>query len=191
MTNPPTAQAFTCRFKGRSPRLITEVHIFPAFDPTKAPPPSQIKCLGLYDTGATNSVISPRIVEELKLSSIGAKTVGVGGGSLITSSHLVNIGLPNGVLFGMAMVSKMTLPGDIDVLIGMDILGMGDFAVTHHGGKTVFSFCVPSQREIDFVAENQKKASQKTNSTIAHVSRNATCPCGSGKKYKGCHGRLT
>jgi preprotein translocase subunit SecA len=23
-----------------------------------------------------------------------------------------------------------------------------------------------------------------------HVSRNAPCPCGSGKKYKHCHGKL-
>jgi preprotein translocase subunit SecA len=25
----------------------------------------------------------------------------------------------------------------------------------------------------------------------AHVSRNAPCPCGSGRKYKHCHGKLT
>jgi preprotein translocase subunit SecA len=27
-------------------------------------------------------------------------------------------------------------------------------------------------------------------STWARTSRNAPCPCGSGKKYKHCHGRL-
>jgi preprotein translocase subunit SecA len=27
-------------------------------------------------------------------------------------------------------------------------------------------------------------------STWAGTSRNAQCPCGSGKKYKHCHGRL-
>jgi preprotein translocase subunit SecA len=26
---------------------------------------------------------------------------------------------------------------------------------------------------------------------VAHVGRNEPCPCGSGKKYKHCHGRLT
>jgi preprotein translocase subunit SecA len=26
--------------------------------------------------------------------------------------------------------------------------------------------------------------------TWRHTSRNAPCPCGSGKKYKHCHGRL-
>ena len=28
-------------------------------------------------------------------------------------------------------------------------------------------------------------------SSWGKVSRNAACPCGSGKKYKHCHGRLT
>jgi preprotein translocase subunit SecA len=27
--------------------------------------------------------------------------------------------------------------------------------------------------------------------TWRNTSRNAPCPCGSGKKYKHCHGRLT
>jgi preprotein translocase subunit SecA len=27
-------------------------------------------------------------------------------------------------------------------------------------------------------------------STWGKISRNATCPCGSGKKYKHCHGKL-
>jgi hypothetical protein len=39
---------------------------------------------------------------------------------------------------------------DADVLIGMDIIGEGDFAVTHQDGKTTFSFRVPSLKTIDF-----------------------------------------
>ena len=31
---------------------------------------------------------------------------------------------------------------------------------------------------------------QQTNNPYANVSRNARCPCGSGKKFKQCHGRL-
>jgi predicted aspartyl protease len=187
-SRPP--QAFTARFDGRSLRLISEVEIFPAFDPATTPPSPGKKYQALYDTGATNSAISPRVVDDLQLSSIGARTVGVGGGSLTTTSHLVHIGLPNKVMFGMATVSKMVLLGGIDALIGMDILGMGDFAVTHQDGKTVFSFCVPSRRHIDFVNEIDNTSNQKgITRAIPRVGRNAVCPCGSGKKYKACHGR--
>lgn len=186
---PVPFQAFTAHVNGRSLRLTTEVEIFAPFaaaiSPIPIAPPAQgKKYQGLYDTGATNSAISPQVVADLQLTSIGARTVGVGGGSLSTTAHLVNIGLPNKVMFPMVPVTKMVLLGGIDVLIGMDILGAGDFAVTHYGGKTVFSFCVPSRKKIDFVDEISS-----IQSTASHVARNAPCPCGSGKKYKGCHGR--
>jgi predicted aspartyl protease len=181
-------QAFTGRFNGRSLRLTSEVEVFPAFVPATIQPPKGKKYQALYDTGATHSAVSPQVVADLNLASIGARTVGVGGGNLTTTSHLVNIGMPNRVMFGMISVAKMVLPGGIDALIGMDILGMGDFAVTHHEGNTMFSFCVPSRGKIDFVDEIQR--SEKSVPAISHkVSRNATCPCGSGKKYKVCHGR--
>ena len=148
--NPPHI-ALTCRYKGRSSNLTSEVEIFPAFVPPATP--QGIKYTALYDTGATHSAISPKVVADLKLASIGATTVGVGGGKLPTTSHLVNIALPNRVMFSMLRVAQMTLHQNIDALIGMDILGAGDFAVTHHQGNTTFSFCCPSRREIDFVAE--------------------------------------
>jgi uncharacterized protein YecA (UPF0149 family) len=113
--------------------------------------------------------------------------VGVGGGTLTTTSHLVNIALPNKMMCAMFRVAQMTLHGGIDVLIGMDIIGSGDFSVTHHNGNTTFSFCCPSRREIDFVAEIQTSGNVAVHSD--RVGRNDPCPCGSGKKYRKCHGR--
>jgi len=179
--------AFTCRYNGRSLRLTSEVEVFPAFLPSQPTPQGQ-KYQALYDTGATHSSISPKVVAELGLASVGAQNVGVGGGTLTTTAHLVNIGLPNKVMFPMMRVAQIALHGGIDVLIGMDILGAGDFAVTHHKGSTTFSFCCPSRRDIDFVTEvsdsNKNPAPVHSNK----VSRNSPCPCGSGKKYKKCHG---
>ena len=66
---------------------------------------------------------------------------------------LTNITLPNGVRIEGIPVSQVDLGEDIDVLIGMDIITMGDFAVTSPGGKTKFSFRYPSLADIDFVKE--------------------------------------
>lgn len=186
MTTPGTPpgfspMAFTCRANARSLRLVTEVEIFPA-----STTPVQGKTYqALYDTGATHSSVSPKVIADLQLQSIGAISVHVGGGTLPTTAHLVNIGLPNRVMFQMWRVSKVELHGGIDVLIGMDILGVGDFAVTHHGDKTMFSFCVPSRKEIDFVAEITTPPPPASSNKI---SRNSRCTCGSGKKYKKCCG---
>ena len=181
----PSFGAFTARAPGRFLKLTSEVEIFPPFN-VGATPTQGKKYQALYDTGATHSVISPRVVQDLNLPSIGARTVGVGGGNIATTSHLVNITLPNRVGVAMWTVAKLVIPSGEDAIIGMDILGLGDFAVTHHDGKTTFSFCVPSRKCIDFVAEiNDMKAK-----STAHIpSRNGPCHCGSGKKYKSCHGR--
>lgn len=70
---------------------------------------------------------------------------------------LVNIGLPNRVGFSGVRVSKGAPPGT-DVLIGMDIINRGDFAVTNRDGNTKFSFRVPSRADIDFVAEDRRNS---------------------------------
>ena len=48
-----------------------------------------------------------------------------------------------------------------DMLIGMDVMNLGDFAVTNKDGRTVFSFRIPSCRCIDFVKEHAFVTGQK------------------------------
>ena len=51
--------------------------------------------------------------------------------------------------------------GDItgtDVLIGMDIISQGDFAITASQGETKFTFQIPSTHDIDFVKERSPKS---------------------------------
>jgi len=180
--SPLPNQAFTTRFNGRALKLTNEVEIFPAFLPNTTPFPGK-KYQALYDTGATHSTISPKVVQDLNLSSIRATSVGVGGGFITTTSHLVNISLPSKVMCSMMQVAMVHVPSGEDVIIGMDILGAGDFAVTNYGGNTVFSFCVPARKCIDFVADIN--AFNKSHPP----AKNTSCPCGSGKKYKSCCGR--
>ncbi len=71
-------------------------------------------------------------------------------GSAHVPVYYVNLGLPNRVEFAQVRVTQGVLPG-CDVLIGMDIINMGDFAVTNRDGATVFSFQMPSMNLIDFV----------------------------------------
>ena len=75
-------------------------------------------------------------------------------GEAETETYLVNAYLPPNVMFPGLKVTKGIL-GDFDVLIGMDIIAMGDFAITHADGKTVLTFRCPSSKEIDFVKDVQ------------------------------------
>lgn len=139
----------------------------------------------LWDTGATNSVITQKIAEDLNLKPIGMTKVHTASHKdVVTEVYMISILLPNKICIPTLRVTKGQVTGH-DMLIGMDIINKGDFAVTHNGGKTSFSFRIPSICEIDFTRKNTE-TDPPAHST--KISRNSSCPCGSGKKYKKCCG---
>jgi hypothetical protein len=177
-------RAFTTSYNGRSNVLASKVGIIEALDPTRPPANAPKEFLAVWDTGATNSVITENVIIQCQLKPTGITVVDTAQGSHRTETYLVGIVLPNLVGFPSVRVSKGTLTSAYDVLIGMDIIGSGDFAVTNKDGKTVFSFRLPSTELIDFVKHPQ----YRTPASSVKVGRNARCSCGSGKKYKNCHG---
>ena len=176
-------RACTVAYNGKSNVLRSQVRISTAFDPNKNTPPPKSEFVAIWDTGASASVISKNVAEKCGLRQTGVAPVHTVGGRQTSPTYLVCIDLPNRVGFPSVRVTEGELSGG-DVLIGMDIIGMGDFSVTNHKGKTVFSFRVPSVSKIDFVAE--AKAQQ---SGGVKIGRNDPCSCGSGKKYKRCCGK--
>jgi len=141
------------------------------------------KYKAIWDTGATGSVITEKVVEELDLKPTGMVIVSTASGETIANTYIVNIWLPNKVVFDGLKVTEGKLQGENEVLIGMDIISSGDFAVTNYGGKTVFTFRHPSATRIDFVKNIRQERTVKGSKK---VGRNDPCPCGSGKKYKHC-----
>lgn len=95
-------------------------------------------------------MITQAIVDACGLVTTGMAQVHGVGGVEDAETYLVNIALPNNVMFAGIRVSKGKIK-DADMLIGMDIITRGDFAVTNYGGVTKFSFRMPSQEHIDFV----------------------------------------
>jgi len=63
---------------------------------------------------------------------------------------------------------------------------------TQHAMAGQFGDAQPAGAEARQPARNTAAAEIDPNdpSTWGKVSRNAACPCGTGKKYKHCHGKL-
>lgn len=186
------AKALTLRGNGPglARALVTPVKVCVGFDPRALPAaqhPKLEEFLAIWDTGATGSVITQEVVNRCGLQPTGiARTHGVGGVHL-TERYLVNIMLPNGVGFPHVSVTRGNLPNGVQALIGMDLITQGDFSITNQNGSTVFSFRCPSSHTIDYVEE--EKGAKKTPVSVAIMpGRNAPCHCGSGKKFKKCHG---
>ena len=184
---PLNSKSFIIEYKRLTNSLITEIAIHPSFDPKKGNPvPPGKKFYAIWDTGATNSVITRKVVQECSLKQITVAQVhGVGGIIKDCAVYLVGIMLPNRFGVTRVHVTEGDIAGDVDVLIGMDIIALGDFAVTNHQGETAFSFRTPSKERIDFVKEHKNEQPVKPEK----ISRNAPCPCGSGHKYKKCCGK--
>ena len=167
------AHCFTVNARGRLRVLETRVDVRSAIDPS---PQKTFTGLAIWDTGASATVITRHVIEACQLQPVGITRTHTANGERESEVFLVMILLPNSVVFRQLRVTVGDL-GDNgpDLLIGMDVISHGDFAVTSMGGNTTFSFRVPSMEKIDFSASEKKR-----------VGRNDLCPCGSGKKLKNC-----
>ncbi len=163
--------------------LRSKITVGIAFEHPKEPPPQQFEFEAIWDTGASASAISKNVVDRVALQPTGVTRVSTAGGIQDCNTFLISMMLPNGVGFSAIKVAECKL-GGTDVLIGMDIIANGDFAITNYEGRTVFSYRTPSTGKIDFVNEiNLNNAS-----LLKKLGRNAPCPCRSGRKIKHCCG---
>jgi hypothetical protein len=190
-------RAFTSKYNGIAAELINDVYISEPFTPdfTKSLDQSghqlhQVKAL--WDTGATNCVVKSALVQRLNLIPISMARVRHGGGEDDRRVFLINLFLPNGFAIPFVRVTEAPdVVGNFDIIIGMDIINLGDFSITNLGGKTIFTFRMPSKKTIDYV-EEINAINSVAKSPIKHSEkrgRNDLCYCGSGKKYKYCHGK--
>jgi len=158
--------SFTFGYPGLSNVLINDVLISKAFTPSseEVNPKNYNtnKYKAIWDTGATGTVITQKVVDECVLSPIGVVKVNTAFSENRTNLYLVNVWLPNGIIISDVKATLGKLKGNVEVLIGMNIIGQGDFAVTNKGGKTVFSFRFPSVECIDFVKNPFKPMPIKT-----------------------------
>ena len=105
-------------------------------------------------------MINQSIVDECGLIPSGMINVRhVHGESQNVRTFLIDVLLPNTVWCRSVRVALSNLSSS-EILIGMDIIGQGDFAVTNVGGQTKFTFQIPSVADIDFVQEARPRPSK-------------------------------
>lgn len=188
----PRFNALTIKHNGRASRIVTDVGITPAFDPRQVQnqklPHEIIHKQALWDTGATRSVLTQDTAKELKLTPVGLANVVHFGGIKQSNTYLVNFFFPENVLiYGVLVSESENISNDFGVIIGMDIITKGDFAVTNVNELTWMSYRIPSIQTIDYVLEANRIK-------YAGVNKYGPCPCGkkdaNGKpvKFKFCHG---
>ncbi len=104
----------------------------------------------IWDTGATSSCISQKVVDELGLISEGYQDIYTASGPSLVQTFYINIWLTDDIVVDNLLVPCVDLGENAEVLIGMDVICRGDMALTNYKGETVFSFRIPSKKVIDF-----------------------------------------
>lgn len=156
-SNPASASAFTLVYPQEMAEVITNVGVVRPF--VSRQPPSQVLPMkALWDTGATNCCITKSAAEQAKLPAIGrAIVIGVHGPQEC-NEYYVNLVLPNQVMVSRVRATECEgVEGKFDVIIGMSVITLGDFALSQPHGETIFSFRIPSIEAIDFVEQAQQQ----------------------------------
>ena len=141
-------QAFSISYSKPVNKLVAPVSILPilAID-RETFHDTPVKIEALWDTGATVTCIKPALFDRLKLRFLNINNhttlAGVGGeaAAKITYAHLF---ITPALELEFCPMYVVDFPSKADILIGMDIIGKGDFVVCNADNKTSFSFAIPS-----------------------------------------------
>ena len=109
-----------------------------------------VKVKALWDTGATKSCISQNLADLIDLFPVGNDFLTSATETKQVPEHFISLRLPNRLRF-QARVMEIPKLQVCDILIGMDVIGLGDFAVSNYDGKTQFTFRYPSKEPVSFV----------------------------------------
>ncbi len=138
--------AFTTTYQGITDRLLNDIVIYTN--------DQKIVVKAQWDTGANSSCISKEIALQLGLVPIGMAQIHTPAGTITVNRYLINITLPNNVNVENIIVNDSEIDSQgIGMLIGMDVIALGDFAISNYNGITVCSFRIPSQAQTDYVQQ--------------------------------------
>ena len=128
--------AFTTKYKiGLSNKLISKEVVINYMGNTSR------SLIALWDTGATRTCVSEELAKELNLISTGKQIINTPSGSSVQNTYLIDLFLPNSVAINKIMILDAKIGNQkIDMLIGMDIINHGNFAVSNYNGKTYFTY---------------------------------------------------
>lgn len=129
--------------------IISECRVCPPVDFMKGELPEEVYISqnAMWDTGATNTLISPRIIQTLKLKPFGKSSISSANGVIEANSYLIHVGLPSGSIITNILALENDNE-DYEIVIGMDIITQGDFAFSNKDEHSTFSFRIPSSEEI-------------------------------------------
>jgi hypothetical protein len=134
-------------FPQKQEKIITPVNLYSIpFDSTLS-----LTTDALWDTGASISAVTPEIQKQLKATPIDKKAISGIHSTQIVDVIYITLELPNHVIKKNIEVVVCNITSNVGMILGMDIISMGDLALSNGNDQTLISFAVPPfEEKIDF-----------------------------------------
>ena len=128
--------------------LLTPIDVIPVASSDEIISQTPLRIRALWDTGATLTAIKPRLKDRLKLRMVRADSsatiAGLGDRIYNADYSVMTLRLRNNFEINWCPVYVVDYAVDVDIIIGMDIISMGDLIISNSNRKTLFSFIMPS-----------------------------------------------
>jgi predicted aspartyl protease len=131
--------AFSKQYPVIAEDLHTDIEVYPVSSATH----HGTTVFAIWDTGASKTVITHRLMSRLNLIPFEIQEVHGINSKQVVDVVAISIKLPNGLLIPDIRVYVCDIPSPIDMLIGMDIIQLGDLHISNAGSQTLFSFVIP------------------------------------------------
>ena len=147
------AHPYTKDYQSRALVLTTKCQVAEDYEPmVEEANPFTMPLNAIWDTGSQRTVLSAKVAKQLGLISLGQVMMQHANGTTPAETYLVNLILPNGMEIPHLYVMEGYI-GDTDVLLGMDVITLGDLCITEPNGETRLSFQTPSTHKTDYRIE--------------------------------------
>lgn len=133
----PQHAAFRTEYHGLVPCLMNKIVIISKMDFSK-----NGQFIGIWDTGAMSTVVTPKVLKQLSLPIIDTTHICGVNSNGIAPVVLIDLILPNQFRIESIRAAVADIKG-ADILLGMNIITMGDFSVSNLNGETELSFAIP------------------------------------------------
>ncbi|MFZ2635541.1 MAG: retropepsin-like aspartic protease [Rectinemataceae bacterium] len=147
--------AVTLHSRGRLRDIITEVDVglSESLAIVFGQPFSVTHIKALWDTGASTTSVSTEFANRVGLQAIDFTKIHGAGGVHDSRIFKIDLIIPGTQVRINDIEATEFVGNGFDMLIGMDIITLGDFSITNAGQQTMFSFRIPSDAfHIDYVA---------------------------------------
>jgi hypothetical protein len=131
--------------------LVSEVNIAPHREICKVNYKDDNRFLvrALWDTGSTTTIISPEISYALNLSNLGNESMETLVGFGQVSTYVVDLFLDDKIVLQKLKVVEMPCRNQyFDMIIGLDIIKLGNFSITRNKDNFSMNFDLPAPNQV-------------------------------------------